>query len=157
MAEEKKGIGKGFKIAIAVVLLVGLSAGGYFIWDYTRAKPKLPDGEGGADKGTGGTGGSGSAGGGTGTGSSSGSGGSGNDSFPIKKGSDGNNVSKFQAALNNFYSTASDFTPLDTDGKFGGKTEAAMKRAYGSKKTEVVQGDIDWLNSHKFSNKPKTK
>lgn len=150
MEAENKGIGKGFKIAIAAVVLVGLATGGYFIYKYTRpAKPQLPEPDkGGSDKGgTGGSTDSGSEGGSTGGGGNSDS------SFPISKGSRGKNVANFQAALNKFYKTAKDFTPLDTDGIFGSKTEAAMKRAYGKNKNEAVQGDIDWLNSHTF--KPK--
>jgi hypothetical protein len=151
MAQEKKGISTGFKIAIAAVVIIGLSVGGYFIYDYTKPKAVAPPeggGTGGSDKGTGGSGSGGGA-------SSGGSTASGNDSFPLKRGSEGANVAKLQAALNRFYRTAMDFTPLDTDGAFGGKTEAALKRVYGVKKTEAVQGDIDWLNSHSF--KPKSK
>lgn len=153
MAEEKKGIGTGFKIAIAAVVIIGLSVGGYFIYDYAKPKAVAPPegggtGGGGSDKGSGGSGG---AGGSTGGGGSI----SANDSFPLKKGSKGSNVAKLQGAFNKFYRNAKDFTPLDTDGEFGSKTLAALQRVFGKDANEAGQSRIDWLNSNTY--KPKSK
>lgn len=144
--EQNQGMPMGVKILIGVIILTGLSVGGYFVYDYVK-KPKAPIEPESKTPETKNSPSdyvpSNSGGGGGGSKSSS------NSSFPLKKGSKGDNVMAYQQAVNSYYA-GYPAKQITADGDFGSKSLAAAQGLFGAKKTQVEQGDVDWLKSHTY-------
>lgn len=120
---------KGTKITLGILTAVGAGVGIYFLgkklkwWGKSQYDPTTI-----LDPSTGSSGGGGGI---TWT----------DDSFPLKKGSKGENVKVVQKYLN---STAGNYK-LEVDGYYGQKTADALKK--WNSKTEVTKSYFDWIKT----------